>query len=87
MCGRSRHGPWVFGLPPIAALAISAKVERGVLNRLGAGDDRVEALAGIEAQLDAICVELYRLAPVGGEVAQLERVLAHALARIEEWTA
>jgi hypothetical protein len=77
----------VFGLSPIAALAISAKVQRGVLDRLGSLDPRVAALARVEAQLEGVCVELYRLGPVGPEVTHLQGLLARALARIEEWTA
>lgn len=77
----------VLGLSPVAALAISAYVERAVVTYLRPPDPRVAALARIDADLEAIRDRLSDLTAAGRDVAHLEEILAHARARIEEWTA
>jgi hypothetical protein len=76
----------VFGLPSVAALAIRTKVERAGVTRCHAADPLVAGLARLDARLDAIRGQLVAAAAVS-DVADLEEILAHAAARIEEWTA
>lgn len=75
----------MFGLSPVAALAISTSVERAVHRRLRRADPLAAGLARLEAQLEAVRHRLEDRT-AAGEVAQLEEILAHACARIQEWT-
>jgi type II secretory pathway component PulM len=77
----------VFGLSLVAALAISSHVQRAVVRYLQPCDPLVAGLARIDAQLQAIRDQLPELTAAGRDVADLEEILAHACARIEEWTA
>jgi hypothetical protein len=77
----------MFGLPPIAALAISANVERAVHRRLRDADPLATALARAEARLQALRERLEDQPPDARDADRLEELLAHACARIEEWTA
>jgi hypothetical protein len=87
----------MFGLAPVAALAIATRVERAVVGCVREGDpaDRIvqdddpagAGLARIDAQLEAIREQLPGLKAAGHDIARVEEILAHACARIEEWTA
>jgi hypothetical protein len=85
--GAGNGSPTVFGLSPVAALAISTHVERAVVRYLRPPDPRVAAPARIDAELEAIRDQLPDLTAAGRDVAHLEEIHAHARARIEEWTA
>jgi hypothetical protein len=76
----------VFGLSSVAALAISTNVEQAVVSYVQRADPP-DALARIDAQLQAIRDQLPELTATGRDVAHVEEILAHACARIEEWTA
>jgi hypothetical protein len=72
----------MFGLPPIAALAISTNVERAVDRRLRGPDPLAAGLA----RLEALCDRLQQQPSAASDVARVEEILAHACARIEEWS-
>jgi hypothetical protein len=75
----------MFGLPPVAALAISTNVERAVDRHLRRAGPLVAGRARVGAQLEAIRERLPALTTTARDIAQLEEILAHASARIEEW--
>jgi type II secretory pathway component PulM len=77
----------VFGLSSVAALAISTNVEQAVVSYVQRAAPPDARLARIDAQLQAIRDQLTELTASGRDVAHLEEILAHACARIEEWTA
>jgi hypothetical protein len=76
----------MFGIPPVAALAISSTVARAVDRRLRGPDPQAAGLARLEAQLEAIRDRLSQRPPDARDVGQVEEILAHACARIEEWS-
>jgi hypothetical protein len=77
----------MFGLSSLAALAMSEKVARAVLRRGSRPHPPVAGRGLIDAELQGIRDQLPELTAAARDVAELEQILAHASARIEEWTA
>jgi hypothetical protein len=77
----------VLGLSSVTALAISTNVEQALDSYVRRADPPAAALARIDAQLQAIRDQLLDLTASGRDVTEPEEILAHACARIEEWTA
>ena len=77
----------MLGLSSVAALAISTNVEQAVDSYVRRADPPAPAVARIDAQLEAIRDQLLGLTASGRDITHLEEILAHACARIEEWTA
>jgi hypothetical protein len=78
----------VFGQSFIAAFAISRKVEQAVGRyRLKREAPPVAGREQIDAQLDALFAEILELTAPGRDVADVDRSVADACARAEEWTA
>jgi hypothetical protein len=78
----------VFGRSSAAALALPRKVKCAVLlYRFRRTAPPTVAPGQIDAQLDAFFDQLFALTAPGRDLVDLERNVADACARIEEWTA
>jgi hypothetical protein len=77
----------MFGLSAVAALAISKKVARVPVSCPRQSEPPVAGLARINAQLQEIRDQVPGLTAAARDAADLEQVMAHTCARIEEWTA
>ena len=76
----------MFGRSLLARFSQNAR-HAALRERLSRTPPRVADAEEIDARLDAFVAHMIELTEAGDDVADLERTLADACARIEEWTA
>ena len=88
--GQAGGDPWrMFGIPSVAALAISRKVEEALATYRvrPVAVPVVAAREEIDARVDASLAEILELTSSGRCLLQVDEAIAHACARAEEWMA